>query len=67
MIEKYQYFERTKDEQNITVIVTREEILSQFYDKWNKRMIEVNKNAEISEKNCIEDFCAIHWATLIES
>ncbi len=43
-------------------IITREEILKQYYTWWCEQMRKVNKESEISEEACIQDFIIVHWA-----
>lgn len=44
-------------------VLSEEEILKDYWDYWCDRMKEAGKAEEINKKNCIDDFCAIHWAT----
>lgn len=58
----YSYIE-SEDEVNITKIVYSErEVLEEFWQTWATEM-KGNGYAElISYQNCIDDWCAIHWA-----
>ena len=40
-----------------------DQILKSYYTYWVTNMIQCNKQADISENNCIEDWCIVHWAT----
>jgi hypothetical protein len=39
-----------------------DQILKSYYTYWVTKMIENNKQSDISEDLCIEDWCATHWA-----
>ena len=39
-----------------------DQILNSYYTHWATKMIEHNKQSDISEDLCIEDWCIIHWA-----
>ena len=43
-------------------VITEDEIIIQYYPYWCNQMKKVNKENEISVKNCIKDFITIHWA-----
>ena len=40
-----------------------DQILKSYYTYWATKMIQSNKQADISKNNCIEDWCIVHWAT----
>lgn len=44
-------------------VLSEEAILASYYDYWQERMIRANKQDQISEQACIEDWVIIHWAT----
>jgi hypothetical protein len=46
-------------------VLTREEIIAYYYPHWKEKMESIGKHEEISEENCIEDWCVVHWATEI--
>ena len=39
-----------------------DQILKSYYTYWATKMIENNKEADISQHICIEDWCVVHWA-----
>ena len=53
-------------DQDGPVYVTDEQIIKEYFPWWSKKMREVNREHLISEEHCIEDFCAVHWATEID-
>lgn len=42
--------------------ISRQEILKVYFNYWCKRMKIVGREHLITEENCIEDFCTVHWA-----
>ena len=42
------------------------DILNTYWEYWSMQMEKVGKYEDINPKNCIEDFCVIHWAWEIE-
>lgn len=44
-------------------VISDKRIIETYFDWWSNKMKSVNKSALISEENCIEDFCVVHWAT----
>ena len=60
---RYFSFVESEDDFNITKLVYSErEILDEFWEYWCKEM-KGNGYAElISYQNCIDDWCALHWA-----
>ncbi len=44
------------------VIITEEEIMKVFWPYWCEQMRKVNKDAQITPKNCMWDFTVITWA-----
>lgn len=42
--------------------LTDEQILAEYYDYWQGQIRRVGREHLISPENCIEDFCAVHWA-----
>jgi len=57
----YAYYELDVEE---PIIITKDEILEQYYDLWKFLMIKKFGEASelITEENCIEDWLTIHWA-----
>lgn len=41
---------------------TRQEILDSYLDHWKARMVKAGRQHLITEENCVEDWCLIHWA-----
>ena len=46
--------------------ITEAQIIEQYFPYWSKMMGKAGKKTLISYKNCIEDFCIIHWAWEVE-
>lgn len=60
----YSYVEPTDDELSVNkVVMSEDEILSQYWDYWCDRMREVGRAEFINRDTCIEDWCTVHWAT----
>lgn len=58
------------DMEAVYVTLSEQEIIEQYYPYWSSRMIQKfgkeHFEATYSEKECIEDFCVIHWAWEVE-
>lgn len=49
--------------QHVRETWSEEQILkSSYYKHWVFKMIEANKHDQITDENCIYDWCAVHWA-----
>ena len=48
----------------ITMIWSEQQILDHYWDHWEKAMIAKygERALLITEDNCIQDFCVVHWA-----
>ena len=48
----------------IPMEINSEQILKEYYPYWEKRMVnKFGRGHElITEENCIEDWCVVHWA-----
>ncbi len=44
------------------VIISREQILKEYWPYWYSMMLKAKKLKEINTDNCVTDFCIIHWA-----
>ena len=44
------------------VVISREQILKEFWPYWYSKMIKARLLKQIKTDNCIIDFCDIHWA-----
>lgn len=42
--------------------ITDEEILTQYYPWWHTEMVRIGKGHLVSNQNCVDDFCVVHWA-----
>lgn len=54
--------------ENIIVRLTREEVLSQYWDYWKEEMKNASRRLnkpemldQITEDNCIEDWLQVNW------
>lgn len=56
------------DENNntITECLTEKGILDQYYDYFSKKMLDMGKSPMITERNCIDNFVIVHWATEVK-
>ena len=57
MIDLYEY-----EDQGGKHVISRDEIISSYFEYWKQKMIKAGKEDLISEDNCISDFIVIHWA-----
>jgi hypothetical protein len=63
------YYEISYPDENnndIIEILTEQEIIDQYYTYWSTKMIQNVPNPDLSRERCIEDWCIVHWATIIE-
>jgi hypothetical protein len=65
-MKKYTFVEMSETGAAIDVIMTEQEIIDYYFDYWSNQMRKVGKENMISNERCIEDFCAVHWATEIK-
>ena len=47
--------------------ITEAQIIEQYFSYWSQMMEKAGKTQLISYKNCIEDFCVIHWAFKVKN
>lgn len=63
----YQYWEYNQED---PIIVSDAWIIDHYYQEWSKKMIrkygEEVFNSTYSFEHCIDDFCTLHYASLIE-
>jgi len=59
---RVRYIEPDEKGKAVEVIVTKEEILNNYFPVWSERMKKIGKEHLISYDNCIEDFITVHWA-----
>lgn len=50
----------------VTRVFTEEEILATYYPYWQSQMRKVHKEDLISPEMCLEDWCAVNWATEVD-
>jgi hypothetical protein len=48
--------------QHVVETWSEQQILKAYYPHWFHKMSEANLHSEISNENCIDDWCVIHWA-----
>ena len=46
--------------------ITEQQIIEQYFPYWSKQMDKVGRKHLINYKNCIEDFCVVHWGFEVE-
>lgn len=44
------------------VCVSKDEIMATYWPWWKKTMDDLGRHEQISEDNCIADWCVAHWA-----
>lgn len=49
-------------DQHVIETWSTEQILNSYMGHWSGQMESINKDDEITEENCIEDWITIHWA-----
>ena len=49
-------------EPDTTKALSLVEILDEYWVYWSAAMLRVGKSPQITQRNCIEDFCTVHWA-----
>ena len=60
---KYYSYVESEDDVNITkVVYSEKEILEEFWQHWSTEMKGNGYPELISYQNCVDDWCAIHWA-----
>ena len=61
----YSYIEPDENEdwKATKIVLSEQEILAQWWDEWSNKMKELGKAEMINQRQCIEDFCTIHWAS----
>jgi hypothetical protein len=60
-VEKFYAYE----EPDCRVVISRSQILREYYPYWSKRMDEkwgIGRGRLFDEEDCVEDFCITHWA-----
>jgi hypothetical protein len=50
----------------VTVTMTDDDIIRDYYAWWKGEMERAGKTHLISEQHCIDDFVVVHWAQLVE-
>lgn len=61
MNELYSYHEFDENGDK-SVVISKDQILEEYWDYWCKQMLKVSRLPMITEENCVTDFCIIHWA-----
>ena len=56
------YFAFCEPDPDRVLVLSELELLDQYWDYWSKMMLKANKSPLITPKNCIQDFCVVHWA-----
>lgn len=46
--------------------ITEAQIITEYFPYWSKQMDKVGRKHLINYKNCIEDFCVVHWAVEVK-
>ena len=48
--------------QHVDEIWSEDQIINSYYKYWSGKMIENVPSCDLCRKNCIEDWCVVHWA-----
>lgn len=67
-MKKYRYVEPDENDQVKVVIMTEQDILNEYWEFWSRKMAEKfgPDHEDITEKNCLEDWLVVHWATEVK-
>lgn len=49
--------------QNVVETWSELQIVASYYGYWRTKMIAAGKQDMVITKNCIDDWCVVHWAT----
>ena len=49
-----------------TRVITRSEIIEQYFPWWSEQMRRIGKADQISEDTCVEDYVTVHWAWKVD-
>lgn len=67
-MKKYRYYEPGENDECVTIDVTDEDIIRDYWPWWQAEMVRLNKDvAKITQENCINDFKIVHWAKTIDT
>lgn len=62
----FQFVEQGQNDEPFVVNISDEEILATYFSYWQEEMLRAGKADQISPESCIEDFCAVHWASEVK-
>lgn len=65
---RWRYIEPTSadDSTPLEVVRTEGQIIQEYFPWWSEQMRLRGKHELISERNCIDDWVTVHWATPVE-
>ena len=64
---RWEYVEPSEDGNSaVWTIMTDKEILDFYWEYWCNQMHKVGRGHLINEEDCILDFAAVHWATVVD-
>lgn len=63
MTRQFIYSEYTGDHGGVDIIIDEDSLLKDYWEYWSGQMMKVGRSPLITEENCIQDFCVVHWAT----
>jgi hypothetical protein len=58
----YRYITQGDGDEPIRVTISEDQILREYFPYWIRQMIRVGRTPLITQENCIDDFCVVHWA-----
>jgi hypothetical protein len=56
------YFAYCEPDPDRVEVLSEAAILDFYWHYWSKNMVLVGKLLNVTKKNCIDDFCIVHWA-----
>ena len=63
-MKRYRFIEPGPDDSVVEVVLTEDEIISEYWEFWSRKMIEKYGQGHelITASNCVDDWCVTHWA-----
>lgn len=59
---RFHYTEPDDNFLPVHIIVTEDYIIKNYFPYWSNAMTDKGKSKDINNRNCIDDYCIIHWA-----
>jgi len=58
----YMYYELVPQGEDPVRVISEKGIIDSYYEEWCEAVKRTGKLYNISEQNCIDDWCISHWA-----